>query len=549
VDFGCGDGCLALALARASQFHVIALDEDAQQVAQARARLRQAALYGSRVTVLQRDLDNTGLPPRFAGLVVSGRSVAEGKDAVPTQRMTQLLNPYRGVALIGRAGLIQRVTLSAPAHLGEWTHQYADPANTLCSQDDLARGPLKIHWFKDFGIQMPSRHGRGPAPLCQAGIMIIEGVHGLLGIDAHSGQQLWHYDLDSILAPYDQEHLVGTAGTGSNMCLAHDSVFVRQGKRCLRINLKTGKLIQAYVMPNQDGTWGFIASAGGTLYGTEADQTHVVRQLFRNVSTMTDLLTQSRSLFALDVETGQTRWIYQAKASLRHNAIAIARGKVYLIDKPKQRVDTADEDKGNGPTSESQTSRLVCLDAASGQRLWEQTEDIYGTALAVSARHQVLLMSYQYAQRSFQLPSEKGDRLTGFRTTDGKRLWDTREKYISRPIINDTTIYAQPYAFDLLTGIRHPDFRIEGRQPGGCGPMSGSSHLLLYRSGTLGYVDLLGRPQTQNYGPVRPGCWINTIVAGGLVLMPDATDRCTCSYLMKASIALAPMDEGPVPPR
>jgi hypothetical protein len=149
-------------------------------------------------------------------------------------------------------------------------------------------------------------------------------------------------------------------------------------------------------------------------------------------------------------------------------------------------------------------------------------------------------MSYQYAQRSYQLPSEKGDRLTGFRTSDGKRLWDTNESYISRPIINDSTIYAQPYSFDLLTGKRNADFELAGRQPGGCGPMTGSTNLLLYRSGTLGYTDLLSGSATQNYGPMRPGCWINAIVAGGLVLMPDATDRCTCSYLMKSSVALAP---------
>ena len=80
--------------------------------------------------------------------------------------------------------------------------------------------------------------------------------------------------------------------------------------------------------------------------------------------------------------------------------------------------------------------------------------------------------------------------------------------------------------------------------------MSGSTHLLLYRSGTLGYVDLSsGTAATQNYGPVRPGCWINAIVAGGLVLMPDATDRCTCSYLMKASVALAPPDDAVTPRR
>ena len=48
---------------------------------------------------------------------------------------------------------------------------------------------------------------------------------------------------------------------------------------------------------------------------------------------MEDLLTQSRSLFALDVETGKARWVHEARKSIRHNAIAIGDGRVYLIDK------------------------------------------------------------------------------------------------------------------------------------------------------------------------------------------------------------------------
>ena len=67
-----------------------------------------------------------------------------------------------------------------------------------------------------------------------------------------------------------------------------------------------------------------------------------------------------------------------------------------------------------------------------------------------------------------------------------------------------------------------------------------STYLMVFRSATLGYVDLSRGPQTENYGGIRPGCWINVLPAGGLVLMPDATDRCTCSYLVKASIGLAP---------
>ncbi len=542
VDLECGNGALAYALAKESKLHIIAISKDSNQVALARNKLSAAGLYGPRVTVIQRDPSDTGLLSHFANLVVSGQSVKDGGKTVPTKEMNRLLCPYGEIALVGKTGKIQRIAGKPLTAAGEWTHQYADAANTLCSSDDLVKGPLEMSWFKDFGFQMPSRHGRGPAPLFKNGIMIIEGVHGLLGIDAYNGNKLWEYPIKNILKPYDQEHLLGTAGTGGNMCLDDDSVFVRHGNHCLRINMKTGKLIQKYIMPCKTGVWGFVACEGGTLYGTSADQTYIVRSLFRNISDMKDMLTQSRSLFALDIKTGKTKWNYEAGASIRHNAIAIGNDKVYFIDKPKENVDLPDnrQKKASLANEKTKPERLICLDAENGKVLWEQNTDIYGTTLALSTKHKVLLMSYQYAQRSFQLPSEKGDRLTGFRATDGKRLWDTKNKYISRPIINDDTIYMQPYSYDLFTGKQKTDFRIIGRQPGGCGPMSGSTHMLLYRSGTLGYTDLTKNTGTQNYGPMRPGCWINAIVGGGLVLMPDATDRCTCSYLIKTSIALVP---------
>ena len=544
VDLACGDGSLACALARASQLHIIAVDEDPHQIAAAREKLTAAGLYGTRVTVLQRAPSETGLPSQFARLVVSARSMTEGPHVAAAKEVSRMLHPYDGVALLGEPGNPRRTDGRMPQGTGEWTHQYADAANTLCSSDRLAQSPLKMRWFTDFGMRMPNRHGRGPAPLCRDGIMIVEGVDGLLGVDAFTGRRLWSYAIKSILAAYDQEHLLGTAGTGSNMCLGDDSVFVRQGGKCLRIDMKTGAVKHEYTTPEKGGVWGYIAFSDGVLYGSIADPTYVARQLFRNVSNMEDLLTQSKSLFALDIETGECLWSYEARQSIRHNAIAICDGKVYLIDEAKEIVDLPDKEKGkHAPmpqTKESEGGRLLCLDARTGEALWEEDKDIYGTTLAVSSQHDVLLMVYQYSQRAYQLPSEKGDRLTGFRASDGERLWDTTARYISRPIVNDRTVYAQPHAFDLLTGRRHVGFELKDRQPGGCGTISGSTHLLLYRSGTLGFTDLTSGSAVENYGPVRPGCWINAIVAEGLVLMPDATDRCTCSYLMKTSIALAP---------
>ncbi len=74
----------------------------------------------------------------------------------------------------------------------------------------------------------------------------------------------------------------------------------------------------------------------------------------------------------------------------------------------------------------------------------------------------------------------------------------------------------------------------------GCGILAGSTRLLVYRSATIGYYDLEGARKTENYGGIRPGCWINAIPAGGLVLMADAASWCTCSYLNQATIALEP---------
>lgn len=254
------------------------------------------------------------------------------------------------------------------------------------------------------------------------------------------------------------------------------------------------------------------------------------------------MLTQSTELFALDADSAETNWAYKAEESIRHNAIAIGKNKVFLID-----MTLIDSDRLKRLEQQSpMKSKLVCLNAKTGTPDWEESTNIDGTMLVLSTEHDVLLMGSQYSQRKFQLASETGNRLTGFQASNGKRLWDMSQpkQYLSRPLINGRKVYAQPSAWDLLTGEAKQGYSMKGRQPGGCGNISGSKHLLLYRSGPLGYVDLSQHAKgSQSYGPMRPGCWINAIPAGGLVLMPDATDRCKCSYLMKVSVALQTMPE------
>jgi hypothetical protein len=42
----------------------------------------------------------------------------------------------------------------------------------------------------------------------------------------------------------------------------------------------------------------------------------------------------------------------------------------------------------------------------------------------------------------------------------------------------------------------------------------------------------------ETFGGIRPGGWFNAIPAGGLVLAPDGSSKCACSYQMRAWLAL-----------
>lgn len=340
---------------------------------------------------------------------------------------------------------------------------------------------------------------------------------------------------------------MGVAGTNSRFCAALGSVYVGDGPRCRRIDAATGKLIAEFKAPprpnGRPGKWGYIACDGGLLFGTLVNDNHLVPYRYGK-SDMRTQFTESVCLFVLDAETGRPKWMFSPRQSIRHNAIAVGGGRVYLID----RALAFEPPRRSRETRPHPTGELVALDARTGKVLWRDVEDVYGTVLELSVKHDVLLMCYQPTR--FRLGSETGGKFRAYHASKGKRLWERSEQYISRPLINDRTIYAQPGAWDLLTGEpkqqtdpkSDEDQRWQFTRSYGCGIVSGSRNLLLFRSATLGYVDLLRNRGTENYGGIRPGCWINTLPVGGLVIMPDTTNVCSCSYLNKASIGLQTME-------
>ena len=168
---------------------------------------------------------------------------------------------------------------------------------------------------------------------------------------------------------------------------------------------------------------------------------------------------------------------YGPERSVRNNAIAISGGRVYLIDRDVPQVDhirfpikdLEAEAKRLAKSSETNKvrdqmrriaplppgGRLLALDASTGRVAWQTDDDVFGTQLAVSREHGLLLMCYQPVHQA-SMNAERGDRMAALRTRDGSRVWDARAEYVARPILNDQTIYAEPGAWDLLTGRQLP---------------------------------------------------------------------------------------------
>lgn len=542
LDLACGDGALAYELARQTNLHIVAIDADPDNVAAARGKLVAARLYGVRVSVHCADPADSHLPKYFANLIVSGHSVSAGAAVVDAGEVLRMQRPYGGGACLGPPGEMSVTTRGPLEDAGEWTHLYSNAANTLCSSDPI-KGPLSLLWFRDVDLELPQRHGRGPSPLFHEGRLFAEGLDGVRAVDAYNGRALWEFRQDGILDAYNADHLAGTAITSSNMCVAGDSLFLRNRERCFRINVATGELQATYTAPpHKDGTpstWGYIACEDGILFGSIANEEHIVRHAYiRADAQMQQQFSESSALFAIDVASGDQLWRYDAEESIRHNAIAIGDGRVFLIDRalalddllsraPARRGDPVPEPVGHPG------GQLVTLDARTGEQLWDNKDDIFGTTLSFSAAHSVLLMSYQPTR--FKLPSEVGGRMAAFHSTDGYRLWETNVNYSTRPLLNDDTIIAWPSALNLLTGEAQP---FETAKSYGCGQLSGSTNLLLFRSGTLGYIDATREAGTENFGGIRPGCWINALPVGGLVLVPDASAGCSCSYQNRSWVAL-----------
>jgi len=209
--------------------------------------------------------------------------------------------------------------------------------------------------------------------------------------------------------------------------------------------------------------------------------------------------------------------------------------------------------------------RLTALEAATGARAWERPLDLGGcrrvgkgggNLFAMAARG-VLVLAAACTDGHYWEQFFRGDfarrRVVALSAADGRPLWSRTLGYRIRPLIVGDALIAEPWAFDLETG--EPRTRVhpvtgqrtpwQFARPGHhCGPINACPQALFFRSYSVGYYDLRGDGGTMHFAGQRPGCWMNIIPAGGVVLVPEASSGCMCAFPNMCTVALQPREEG-----
>ncbi len=567
-------------LIRQTELHFIVVSHERNKLTKIRRYFDGAGVYGSRLSVLGGDPFSLNLPPYFADLIVIENWNFETATPELLQQVYSSLRPYGGkvylpvtndeddqwlLDLINTSQLENaeftlkdnfiKIIRSGPLpNTGQWTHQNANSANTLVSSDDI-QAPFGVLWFGGpTNEDVLPRHGRGPTPHVAGGRLIILGRDILSARDVYTGRLLWRKKLRDIGLPYDNvNHQAGADHVGSPYVTKVDAVYVRFEGKILKLDPDTGETVAEFYPGGQPGEetpvpLGYIGVWDDLLIaGVEAqffDDSRPGRRDNWNATSSSKLVVMNRN-------TGERLWEREAEFGFRHNAIVLAAGRVFLVDRLSDGV--LDLLTRRGQTIEG-VPQLIALDARTGEEIWNNRQDVFGSWLGYSEEHDILLQSSRIpVDRRQALPDEPrpGERMDAYRGRDGKLVWKGDFSYRNAPILHGDKLILHQDIYDLFTGEPYQRIHpVTGEQiswtyapSSNCGQIVASNHLLTFRRGTASYYDLNNAWGTGDISGIRAGCTPNMIPADGVLSIPDYTRTCVCQYQLQTSLALVHMDE------
>ncbi len=537
---GAKHASLAASIAELSEMRAIVSEKDPATVDQLRRSLAAAGLYGNEVVVHLKD--GKGALPYGDHLF---NLLLDPDNLLTKDETLRVLRPMDGKALAG-GGL--RKTLSKPAidGGGEWSHLYADPGNTACSKDQKVGAELNLQWFGRPGPErLIDRHHRSVSPLWKNGFLYIPGNERIFGVDAYNGTVLWETEVP------DSRRIAIMRDCGS-MAADNGFIYVASGRQCLGLAARTGKVDRQFTIPDKalaaSHEWGYVARLDDLLIGS-AVKDGAIRRVYGHEGIQQTYWDNrppvcSDMIFAIEAATGKSRWSYRPNGAgaVVNSSIALKAGKVHLIESeantesgrvPYDKI--LDEKGGSLVTLDLKTGKLLKRIALSKKK---SVQNLYlltaqGVVSVVNSRNE---KTVRYDVRTFDAKS--GKLLWEQTQNNGNKLNGDHGEQDRHPVIMNDEIYVEPFIYNLKSGQTVTGRKLSrGR---GCGALSASANALYFRSNNpTAYL-----PSTGKFKKIttvsRPGCWINAIPAGGLLLIPEASSGCTCAFAIQCSLAFAP---------
>lgn len=582
-------------LVKRTTLSLIALDKDPDRISYLREYFDSLGVTSDRLSFLDFDATVSYLPKYFSSLtVVTDPDYLKDNDKDILNGIFESTRPYDGKIWIKARGRTKRALKRTLAGLdlygthlrsgwgyikisrtgalegaADWTHNYGDIANTVKSDDEIVKAPLGILWFGgNSNLDVLPRHGHGPSEQVIDGRLIIQGISSISARDVYTGRMIWKkeienlhkdtwmvyydetYDEDSPLdTKYNQVHLPGANARGTNFIATREFVYVIEGSRCLLLDIKTGEQVKTIsvgdtgsVQLGYIGVYEDLLILGNNFsrypeMPSEEDDPRRVK--FRNFN-----ITASRELIILNRFSGKEIWRMDANHGFLHNAVIAGDGILFCLDKYPQSLETKLKRRGEALPA---GSRMLYLDVNTGEKLFEDTINIFGSWLGYSAEHKLLLQANRPSRD--MLSGEDGERMIVYNIDTKQPLWDKPITYFNPPIISGDKIYTEGEGFSLLTGeplyekdlVTGEEVKWNFKREYGCGYVVASEHLLTFRSASAAFINLDVFEGTGSLGGFKAGCSANLIVANGVLNSPDYTRTCQCPYQNQTSLALINM--------
>ncbi|WP_020471173.1 outer membrane protein assembly factor BamB family protein [Zavarzinella formosa] len=547
---GSGTGKLVAELAMCSPGQVVGIEPDADKADEARRTLRTREL-ADRTTIINAPLDKLPFSDYTFNLVIV-------EAPCPREEVIRVTRPHGGLAVFDHEfkDTVRRPKLEGE---GTWPTMYGDPGNTACSGDKLVSSELELQWFGKPGArQMIDRHHRTVSPVSLNGRVFVPGEDIITAVDIYNGTILWENKIPN-------SRRVTAFRDSSYLCVNDQSVFISSAGQCQTFDPATGKLQHTFAVPDlgsgQKFEWGFTAPVGDKLLGS-AVKPGGIRRDQSHKATLTEThwdfvpAVGSDFFFAYDQKTKELAWTYKPKAGMIVNpSFAVGNGRMYLVES-----DNPETLKGPRAKYEALVGKgctITCLDLKDGKVIWQQSgktlEDIRHNIFAVCSQEKLVLVGSRNSGTNKAKDTVFYD-VRVFDAKTGELVWsknqDQKDKIGGEhgeqerhPTIVGTTLFCEPYAYELHTG-KPVEWKwpwINGKDRRGCGTLSASDSCLFYRDDTAKSYNLLeGSPKTVTT-ETRPGCWINFLPVGGIVVAPEASSGCTCNFSVQTSLALIPV--------